>query len=265
MNEDNEFGWMNNRVVYSLSFILIIWELKGFIISLFPNTFSINFYNLPFTPTRILDSMLLLLLISLYLYGFNYLIKDPLSKTKKYLNSIASFLWFLFLFFPFFMAILFIFQLAVNSKGIVLSVAIFLFCLFAELISSRYLKKDREIELLKLDKQIEAIKIAPKSQDNVAEFLKHYIILESLIKRTIVEKMKISIDPNKSIHLIGATNMLLADNLIDSNTKISLDKLWELRNKVVHEEEKVSEKEIEKVRDAIRDLDYNIKTKNKMK
>jgi len=260
MDEENkDFNWVNNKVVYSLSFILIIWGLKDFILSWFPKNFSLDLFWMNISPTNILNFMILILFLSLYFYGINYVIKNPLSKTKNYFNNIASFLWFIFFFFPIFVLIVLFIQSLLVDKELLVNIISLLFALLGMWMSSFSQKQSRQLDLMILDKQIENLRLQPTKKDNTAEFLRYYLILESLIKRALVEKIKIPIDHNKSIHLAGAANMLLVNKSIKVQTKENLWKLWELRNKVVHGEYKVSDKEIQQVRDSIRDLDFDLK------
>ena len=128
--------------------------------------------------------------------------------------------------------------------------------IFASIWSER---KDREFDSMELDDEIEKLKLEPANKDNVAEFLREYMLLEFLVKNAIVEKMNISIEEDESIDIPGATNILLDKKIIKSRTKEEINKLEILRDKIVHEEYRISEKEVGQIKDAIKKFDLDIK------
>ena len=71
--------------------------------------------------------------------------------------------------------------------------------------------------------------------------------------------MNISIEEDESIDIPGATNILLDKKIIKSRTKEEINKLEILRDKIVHEEYRISEKEVGQIKDAIKKFDLDIK------
>jgi len=259
MTDENKFfSWIDSKVVYSLSFLLIFFTLKESILQLFPSGMSFEFFWFNISPERFINFLIFIQFLSIYFYGINYIIKDPLSKTKKYFNVFGSILWFLSFFSPFYVVIVLFFQ-PLLIKGIVLpifSLAFVLFGIFASIWSE---KQERESDSMDLEEEIEKLKLEPAAKDNVGEFLRYYMILESLIKDAIVDKIKISIEEDESINLVGAANMLLDKNLIQYNTKEKIQKLEMIRDKIIHEEYKISEKEIENLKDTVREFELDIR------
>nr|MBA4404902.1 hypothetical protein [Nanoarchaeum sp.] len=260
MDENNfDLSKINNKLVYSLSFILILYGLKDFMISWFPKDFSISLFNLVLTINDTISFMVLILFVSIYLYGVNYLFLNPLSKIEKFFNNFASILWFIFFIFPIFIGVILFSQEVFSSQESAIRFIPLIFVLLSILLSNWSQKQSRKMDLLILDKQIELLKSKSPNEDRTAEFLRYYLILESLIKRALVERIKIPISNPKSINLAGATNILLNHKEIKLTTKTILWDLWALRNKVIHEEYALTEKEIQKVKDAIRELDFDLK------
>ncbi len=258
MDENKLFSWIDSRVVYSLSFLLIIFTLKDPILLLFTEGISFQFLWFDISPSRFIDFIILIQFLSIYFYGINYIVRDPLNKMKRYLNSIGSVLWFISFFSPFYILIILFFQ-TIFVQGLMLTILSALFALsgiFASIWSER---KDREFDSMELDDEIEKLKLEPANKDNVAEFLREYMLLEFLVKNAIVEKMNISIEEDESIDIPGATNILLDKKIIKSRTKEEINKLEILRDKIVHEEYRISEKEVGQIKDAIKKFDLDIK------
>jgi hypothetical protein len=259
MAEDNKiFSWIDSKVVYSLSFLLIIFTLRDSILALFPSGISFQFLWFNISPERFLDAIFLIQFLSIYFYGINYVVKNPLNKMKRYFNNIASVLWFLSFFSPFYILIILFFN-SVLANGLVLTIVSILFLASAIFSSIWSERKDRELDSMELDDEIEKLKLEPANKDNVAEFLREYMLLEFLVKNAIVENMNISIEEDESIDLSGATNILLDKQIIKFKTKDEIGKLWKLHDKIVHEEYKISEKEIEQIKDAIKKFDLDVK------
>ena len=257
-DENKLFAFIDSKVVYSLSFLLIIFTLRDSIISLFSSgiTFKILWFDV--SPSQFLSAIIFIQFMSIYFYGINYVIKDPLNKVKRTMNWIASMLWFISFLSPFYILIILLAQ-SLFSKGIILTIISLIFAasgIFASIWSER---KDRENDSMELDDEIEKLKLEPANKDNVAEFLREYLLLEFLVKNAIVEKMNISIEEDESIDLAGATNILLDKNIIKFKTKDEINRLWKLHDKIVHEEYKVSEKEIEQIKEAIKKFDLDIR------
>ena len=259
MAEDNKiFSWIDNKVVYSLSFLLIIFTIKDSILALFPVGISFQFLWFNVSPEKFLTSIFLIQFLSIYFYGVNYIVKDPLNKVKRYFNHIASILWFISFFSPFYIGLILISQ-TILTKGLILT-AISLVCILLGIFASVWSeRKDRELDSMELDDEIEKLKLEPANKDNVAEFLREYLLLEFLVKNAIVEKMNISIEEDESIDLAGATNILLDKEIIKLKTKEEINKLWKIHDKIVHEEYKISEMEIGQIREAIKKFDLDIK------
>ncbi len=261
MTDENKlFSWIDSKVVYSLSFLLIIFTLKESIVSLFPSGISFEFlwFNIP--PEKFINALIFIQFLSIYFYGINYIIKDPLSRTKKYFNVIGSILWFLSFFSPFYTIVVLFFQ-SLLIKGIVLTIFSLMFIGFGIFASVWSERQERESDSMDLEEEIEKLKSEPAAKDNVAEFLRYYMILDSLIKDAIVDKMKISIEEDESVDLIDATNILLDKRVIQNNTKEKIHKIEMLRDKVIHEEYKISEKEIETIKEAVREFEFDLRGK----
>lgn len=259
MAEENKlFSWIDSKVVYSLSFLLIFFTLKDAIVLLFPSGSSFEFLWMDISPDKFINALIFIQFLSIYFYGINYIIKNPLSRTKKYFNVIGSILWFLSFFSPFYILVVLFFQ-SLLIKGIVLTIFSLAFIAFGIFTSIWSEKQERESDSMDLEDEIEKLKSEPVAKDNVAEFLRQYMILESLIKDAIVDKMKISIEEDESINLVGAANMLLDKNVIQYNTKEKIHKIEILRDKIVHEEYKISEKEIDSIKDLVREFELDIR------
>jgi len=260
MSEETfDFSQINNKLVYSLSFILILWGLRDFVVSWFPDKFSTNLFGFILSIESMISLMVLILFISIYLYGINYLISNPLNELKKYINFIASTFWFIFFIFPIFIVIILLLKEVFANLGSLATFILLMFGLLSGWMANWSQKQSREMDLLILDKQVEFLKSKLSEKDRTSEFLRYYLILESLVKSALVKRIKIHVDHNKSINLEGATNMLLVDKNIKLHTKEELWGLWGLRNKIVHGEYDVSEKEIQRIKDAIRNLDFDLK------
>ncbi len=258
MDENKLFSWIDSRVVYSLSFLLIIFTLKDPILLLFTEGISFQFLWFNISPEKFINFIILIQFLSIYFYGINYIVRDPLNRMKRYLNSAGSILWFISFFSPFYIVIILFFQ-TLLIEGLTMTIISLIFALsgiFASIWSER---KDRELDSMELDDEIEKLKLEPANKDNVAEFLRYYLILEFLVKNAIVEKMNISIEEDESIDIPGATNILLDKNIIKLKTKEEINHLEVLRDKIVHEEYKISEKEIEQIKDSIKKFDLDIK------
>jgi uncharacterized protein YutE (UPF0331/DUF86 family) len=259
MAEDNKlFSFIDSKVVYLLSFLLIIFTLKDTILSFFSEgiEFEILWFNV--SPDKFLSTIVLLQFLSIYFYGINYVIKDPLNKAKRAMNWIASILWFISFLSPFYLLLILIAE-SLFSEGIILTIVSLTFVASAIFISIWSEKKDRELDSMELEEEIEKLKTEPAAGDNVAEFLRYYQILDSIIKNAIVEKMNISIDEDEAINLSGASNILHGSTWINADTREKIKKMESVRNKVIHEEYRVSEKEIEQIKDMIKDFDEDIK------
>ena len=257
--QDEYFNWVNNRIIYSLSFILIIFELKEFIISWFPTDFKVNLFSITLAPINLINSMLIILLASLWLYGINYLIKNPLNKIKKTINGFASFLWFIFLIFPVFIIVLIFVHSAISQKeGIIVLIPLF-FSLLGLLLSWWSQKQGKQLDLLILDKKIEFLKLQKSKLDQTSEFIRNYLVLEALVKKIFVEKKGVSFGMDRPINLRMTTNLLLKEKLISIQTKNLLDKVSDLRNKIVHAEHKATQTEIRKVEEVIKKLESDLK------
>ena len=261
MTDENKlFSWIDSKVVYSLSFLLIIFTLKEAIVSLFPSGISFEFLWMNISPDKFISGLIFIQFLSIYFYGINYIIKDPLSRTKKYFNVIGSILWFLSFFSPFYIIIVLFFQ-SLLIKGIVLTIFSLMFIGFGIFASVWSERQERESDSMDLEEEIEKLKSEPAAKDNVAEFLRYYMILDSLIKDAIVDKMKISIEEDESVNLIDASNILLDKKVIQHDTKEKIHKIEMLRDKIIHEEYKISEREIEIIKDAVREFEEDLREK----
>jgi uncharacterized protein YutE (UPF0331/DUF86 family) len=261
-DENKLFSWIYSKVVYSLSFLLIIFTLRDSILLLFPSGISFEFLWMEVSPDKFLNITILVLFLSVYFYGINYIIKDPLSKIKKYTNVLASILWAVSFLSPFYILIILFFH-SLLIKGIALTIFSLLFVLLGIFVSIWSEKQERESDSMDLEQEIEKLKLEPEAKNSVAEFLRYYMILESLIKDAIVDKIKISIEEDESINLMEAADMLLDKGFIEHKTKEDIDKLEMLRNRIVHEEYKISEKEISQIKELVRNFDSNIKGYNR--
>ena len=258
MEENKLFSWIDSRVIYSLSFLLIIFTVRDSIISFFSEGVSLKIFWFDVSPARFLDAIILILVLSIYLYGINYITQDPLNKLKRYLNNIASVLWFISFFSPFYLMIIFFFK-PFLANGILLTI-ISLFFVGAGILASIWSERQsREMDSMELEEEIEKLKLEPTNKDSVAEFLRYYLILDSLVKNAIVEKMKISIEEDEPINLSEAINRLFNNNFIKLKTKEKFKELGEIRNRIVHGEYKISEKEIEQIKGAIKEFEEDIK------
>jgi hypothetical protein len=259
MAEDNKlFSFIDSKVVYSLSFLLILFTLKDAILLLFPSGISFEFLWFNVSPEKFLNFIMLIQFMSIYFYGINYIIRNPLNKMKRYMNGIASVLWFVSFLSPFYILMILL-LISLFSKGIILTIVSLVFVIFGIFASIWSERKDRELDSMELDDEIEKLKLEPANKDNVAEFLREYMLLEFLVKNAIVENMNISIEEDESIDLAGATNILLDKQIIKFKTKDEIGKLWKLHDKIVHEEYSISEKEIGQIKEAIKKFDLDIK------
>jgi len=264
MDKEKLFSWIDSKVVYSLSFLLIIYTLKDSILLIFPAGISFKFLWGTVSPSQFFNLITLMLFISVYFYGVNYVIKNPLSKMKKYANVIASILWTISFISPFYILIILFFH-SLLIEGITLTIISLLFILFGIITSIWSEKQERESDSMDLEQEIEKLKLEPANSDKVAEFLRYSLILESLVKDAIVDKMNISIEEDESIDLDNATNMLIEKRFIRPETREKIKKLKLLREKIIHEEYVVTEREIEQIKDTIKSFDLEIKMKNHKK
>jgi uncharacterized protein YutE (UPF0331/DUF86 family) len=263
MEENKLFSWIDSKVIYSLSLLLIIFTIRDSIVSLFSEGISLRLFWIDISPGQFIDGIILILFSSVYIYGINYMIQDPLNKLKRYFNHIASALWFISFFSPFYIIII-LFLESVLVEGIILTIISLLFAGAGILASILSEKQMREMDSMELEEEIEKLKLEPTNKNNVAEFLRYYLILDSLVKNALVEKMKISIDEDEPINLSEAIKRLFRNNFIKSKTREKFQKLGELRNKLVHGEYNISEKEIEQIKEAIKEFEEDIKEgKNK--
>ncbi|VVB83694.1 Uncharacterised protein [uncultured archaeon] len=259
MTDENKlFAFIDSKVVYSLSFLLITFTLRDSIISLFSSgiTFKILWFDI--SPDQFLNAIIFIQFLSIYFYGINYVIKDPLNRVKRIMNWTASVLWFISFLSPFYILIILVAQ-SLFIKGAILTIISLIFAtsgIFASIWSE---KKDRENDSMELEEEIEKLKLEPANKDNVAEFIRYYLILDSMVKNAIVEKMNIPIEEDESIDIKGASNLLLENNWIKLDTKERMNKIETLHNRIVHEDYKISEKEIEQVRGTIKEFDDDIK------
>jgi uncharacterized protein YutE (UPF0331/DUF86 family) len=262
MDKEKLFSWIDSKVVYSLSFLLIIVTLKDSILSFFPSEISFEFFGGMISPSKLIDVVISVLFMSIYFYGVNYVIKDPLSKVKKYANVIASSLWTISFVSPFYILIILFFH-SLLLEGFALMIISTLFVLFGVVTSIWSAKQERESDSMELEQEIEKLKLGPTNENKVAEFLRYSLILESLIKDAIIDKINISIEEDESINLNEATNMLIEKRFIQPQMREKIRKLKELRNKVIHEEYAVNEKDIKELKDVIKEFDLDIKTRDK--
>jgi len=264
MDKEKLFSWIDSKVVYSLSFLLIIFTLKDSILLLFPSGISFEFLFWDISPNQLFNVITLLLFLSVYFYGVNYVIKDPLSKIKKYSNVIGSILWTTSFISPFYILIILFFHTFL-IEGITLIIVTLIFVLFGIITSIWSEKQERESDSMDLEQEIEKLKLEPAKSDKVAEFLRYSLILESLVKDAIVDKMNISIDEDESIDLADATKMLVEKRFIQPETKERIKRFKLLRDKIIHEEYVVTEREIEQIKSTIKEFDSEIKMNNHKK
>ena len=256
-DENKLFAFIDSKVVYALSFLLIIFTLKDSIVQLFSSG-GFNIFWMNVSPGQFINFIILIQFLSIYFYGVNYIVQDPLNRMKRYMNSIASILWFISFLSPFYIMIILFFQ-SLFVQGIVLSIISLFFAVFGVFASVWSERKDRENDSMELEEEIEKLKLEPPAKDNVSEFLRYYLILDSVVKNAIVEKMNISIEEDESIDLRGASNLLLDNNLIKYDTKEKINKIELLHTKIVHEEYKVSEREIEQLKIVIKEFEEDVK------
>jgi len=264
MDKEKLFSWIDSKVVYSLSFLLIIYTLKDSILLLFPQGISFEFLWWEVSPIQFFNLITLMLFLSVYFYGINYVIKNPLSKIKKYTNVLASILWTISFISPFYILIILFFH-TLLIEGVTLVIISLFFVLFGIVTSIWSEKQERESDSMELEQEIEKLKLEPANHDKVAEFLRYSLILESLVKDAIVDKINISIEEDESIDLAGATNMLMEKGFIKPETKEKIKKLKGLRERVIHEEYAITEREIEQIKNTIKEFDSDIKAKYKKK
>ncbi len=260
----SETSWLNNKLLFSLSFILVIYALKDYIVGLFQEDFVLSLFSINFLPEQLLNIMFLIFLISLYLYAFNYFFKDPLKfKFMNYLNKIASFTWALFLLFPFFIVLIWILKLLISNKEILFSILGVILGIGGVLVGYKmgnlFSRQTKDLSLRTLDTIIEKIKYSPDRKDKISQFLKLYLILETQIKKSLLVVAGIDVVTYKSINLQEAIKALHVKKFINSNQRDLFLKIWNLRNEVIHINKKPSEKDIKKTENAIKEIEFKLR------
>jgi hypothetical protein len=250
-NEDKREPILQYKILYSLSFILVLWGLKDFILSWFPNNFSINLFSKAFSVNQIFGLMVLILFVSLYLYGVNYIISNPLNKFRKIINYLASAFWFIFFIFPLLILLLILLKEIFMNVGvfvIILSIVSSIGGFFMAFISQKITKRN---DLLIFDKQIENLKLMKVENGMSAEFLKQYLLLELVVKKLLVLKLGVNLGYDKSINVFGISKYLFSKKYLKKKDVLSFKKIWELRNKIIHGEYLPSKKEIGEINEMV--------------
>ena len=257
----SEMGWLNNKLLFSLSFILVIYTLKGYLLGLFKQENLFSLFGINFLPEQLLNFMFLIFLISLYLYAFNYFFKDPLKfQFMSYLNKVASFIWALFLLFPFFIALIFVLNLFISHKEVLLSIlGVILGGLLSFWMVKLSLKQTRDLNLQLLDLIIERIKSSPVEKDKVSQFLRFYSILETQIKKSLLIIINLDVVNYKSINLQEAIRILHAKKFLDDNLNNLALNAWSLRNAIIHMNKEPSGKDIEMLKDIINKIELKLR------
>ncbi len=258
MDFDKEFNWVNNRIIYSLSFILIIYELKDLIVSWFPKNFSLEIYKFHFTVLDLINSMLIILLVSLYLYGINYLIKNPLNKIKIYLNYVASFLWFLFLVFPLIILTTTLLNLALKQPDGLSMLILTIFLIVNTLMSIWFERQSRKIDSFLIDYKIQNLRLKYNERDHMSEFIRNYLKLELLLKKALLNKTGVSLVRDSFVNLQTIINLLLDKKWIAQELALEIKDIIKLRNFVIHGEHKITHFELEKIEKIISQVENSL-------
>lgn len=254
-NNDSLFSGTNPKVIYSLSFILILWSLKNFIISWFPENFLIPIFKRGLSVDNILNIMILILFVSIYLYGVNYVIQNPLNKFRKIISQTASILWFIFFTFPIYILIYFVVNNIYSNPEILAVVLSVISVIISFLLTNFTRNQSIKVDLLIIDKQIENLKIMKVGTGMSSEYLRNYFMLELIIKKILISKLELPIEYDKTINLFNATNVLSKNNLIGMQTKTEIEDVLKIRNKIVHKSYLPSQKEINKAKELVKKLE----------
>ncbi len=259
----NQF--VQEKTIFALSFVLILFTLKDFILGLFSDSYRFNYFSFIISPQQILNAILIILLISIYFSAFNWITSDFKSRDKwwfRLTQKISHGAWIFAVIYPIFVAgwillDIFILELIspmINYMGqnadninIVISViGTILAYMWINKTSKDTRKVIQDSTLETIGHQIGNYQIlADKSKDKREKYFYLYNILGLQIKKYMVKTFGHEIVSSAELNMSQAINFLSNKKLIKMESRNVFHKIIETRNLLAHKDSKISSNDIE--------------------
>lgn len=273
VEEKNNLWNIDNKLIYSVTFLVALVTLKQEIINLLSSIGEINLWSLTISISTIINSMVLFLLISLYLYSFYYLFdKVKNNEGVNFASWLAGLFWSLFIMSPLLVIVLITIKyLLIFLSGmvffistidpIIIIIVVFLFVIYSNSLNQKSQERAKAGMMEYLDRLIteRTMCLSKEEEDKNLRFVEAYNLLEIITRREFLRATSVFIPFEQPVNLSEAFKIIRARTGLYSQVNLSLlSGFQSKRNKIVHGELKIEKVELEEILKSIRE-NFNLK------